>query len=87
MVAGPIETLASMKHLVDQAPSAKPDLQFAVANVPHRTDILGREDLPIIYNDFKLLAWAIPCWNILRSPIALARFCEHYSCKSTWRGV
>jgi lysophospholipase L1-like esterase len=81
-VSGPIETLASMKHLIDQARSAKPDLKFAIANVPYRTDMPGREDLPAntkIYND--MLARSIPSWSTPKSPIALVRFCEHYSCK------
>ncbi|KAL2021855.1 hypothetical protein VTK56DRAFT_6450 [Thermocarpiscus australiensis] len=83
-VTGPADTIASMKCLIDQARSAKPDLKFAIANVPHRTDIPGREDLPVntdIYN--ALLARWIPAWSSPESPIALVRFCENYSCSGT----
>ncbi|KAK4238771.1 carbohydrate esterase [Achaetomium macrosporum] len=81
---GPIETLASIKQLIDQARSTKPDIKFAVANIPHRTCLPGREDLPRdtdLYND--MLARAIPYWSSPRSPIALVRFCENYSCGGT----
>lgn len=52
-VTGPNDTLASMKTFVDEARSAKPDIKFAIANVPQRADLPGREDLPLntdIYN-------------------------------------
>lgn len=81
-VSGPSDTLASVKYLVDQARSVKPDLKFAVANVPHRTDLRGREDLPLntdIYN--AMLARWIPGWSSPESPVALVRFCENYSCE------
>ncbi|KAK4101223.1 carbohydrate esterase family 3 protein [Parathielavia hyrcaniae] len=80
-VSGPVETLASMKHLVDRARSAKPDLKFAMADIPYRTDLPDREDLPVstkIYND--LLARSVPYWSTAESPVALVRFCENYSC-------
>lgn len=79
---GPIETLACMKHLIQHARSAKPDLKFAIANVPHRTDLPGREDLPVDTNVYNgMLARSIPDWSSPISPIALVRFCENYSCK------
>ncbi|KAK4120655.1 carbohydrate esterase family 3 protein [Parathielavia appendiculata] len=80
-VSGPVETLASMKHLVDHARSAKTDLKFAIADVPYRTDLPGRGDLPVstkIYND--MLAQSIPYWSTAKSPIALVQFCKNYSC-------
>ncbi|KAK1760362.1 receptor-type tyrosine-protein phosphatase F [Echria macrotheca] len=78
-VSGPHDTLASMEQLVRQARSAKPDLQFAIANVPHRTFLPGREDLPANTNEYNaLLARAIPAWSTPESPIALVRFCENY---------
>ncbi|KAL2133203.1 hypothetical protein VTI74DRAFT_2748 [Chaetomium olivicolor] len=83
-VSGPRQLLADMKHLIDEARCAKPDLQFAVADVPHRTDLPGREDLPAktdLYNS--LLAAAIPRWSTQASPVALVRFCENYSCGGT----
>jgi tetraacyldisaccharide-1-P 4'-kinase len=36
-----------MKTLVGQARAAKPDIDIALANVPQRTAIGGREDLPV----------------------------------------
>lgn len=83
-VTGPKDTLGSIKHLIDEARSVKPDLKFAVANVPHRTDLPGRSDLAVntdIYN--ALLARSIPRWSLPESPIALVRLCENYSCESS----
>ncbi|KAK3348848.1 carbohydrate esterase family 3 protein [Lasiosphaeria hispida] len=80
-VSGPVETLSSMRHLVEEARSAKPDLKFAIANVPHRTCLPGREDLPVNTNRYnQMLALAIPRWSTAKSPIALVKFCENYSC-------
>lgn len=79
---GPGDTLASIKHLIDRARAAKPNLKFAIANVPQRTHLPGREDLPVdteIYNH--LLSLSIPRWSSSESPVALVRFCENYSCK------
>lgn len=82
-VSGPQDTLDSMERLVGAARSAKPDLQFAIANVPHRTLLPGREDIPFNTNVYNtLLARAIPAWSSPESPIALVRFCENYSCES-----
>lgn len=75
--------LRNMKTLIDNARAAKPDLRFAVANVPYRTRIGGREDLVLntdIYNG--LLANAIPGWSTAQSPIELVYFRENYSCMS-----
>ncbi|KAH6845608.1 carbohydrate esterase family 3 protein [Chaetomium sp. MPI-CAGE-AT-0009] len=83
-MCGPVPTLASIGHLIEKARSAKPDLKFAVANVPQRTDIPGREDLPRdtdLYN--RMLAQGILGWNTLKSPVALVCFCENYSCGGT----
>ncbi|EAQ90467.1 hypothetical protein CHGG_02402 [Chaetomium globosum CBS 148.51] len=80
-MCGPAVTLASIGQLLEEARSAKPDLKFAVANVPQRTDIPGREDLPRdtdLYND--MLAQAIHSWDTVKSPVALVCFCENYSC-------
>ncbi|KAK0724340.1 SGNH hydrolase-type esterase domain-containing protein [Lasiosphaeris hirsuta] len=80
-VSGPVETLSSMRRLVEAARSAKPDLKFAIANVPHRTWLPGREDLPVNTNRYnQMLALAIPRWSTDESPVALVKFCENYSC-------
>ncbi|KAK3317238.1 carbohydrate esterase family 3 protein [Cercophora scortea] len=77
----PALVLASIKFLVNQARSAKPDLKFAIANVPQRTFIPGREDLPGSTDAYNaLLARSIPRWSTEGSPVALVRLCENYSC-------
>jgi lysophospholipase L1-like esterase len=81
-MCGPGPTLASIGDLIEEARSAKPDLKFAVANVPQRTDIPGREDLPRdtdLYNH--MLVQEITHWNTPKSPVALVCFCENYSCE------
>ncbi|MFI5899116.1 phosphatidylinositol-specific phospholipase C domain-containing protein [Streptomyces cyaneofuscatus] len=74
-------TLASMKKLVDEARAAKPNLKFAVANVPQRTKIGGRDDLitkTTAYN--KALAEAIPGWHSSSSPVKLVDWAGAYDC-------
>ena len=81
-VSGPEGTLASMKELVDQARSAKPDLKFAIANVPFRSLVPGFAELPAITGRYnKLLASAVAEWSTDKSPIALVHCCENYSCR------
>jgi lysophospholipase L1-like esterase len=80
-VSGPRDTLGSIRQLVERARSAKPDLKFAIADVPHRTFVPGLEDLPARTDEYNaLLAKAIPGWSTAESPVALVRFCENYSC-------
>jgi lysophospholipase L1-like esterase len=77
-------TLASMKTLVDEARAAKPDIKFAIANVPQRTSMDGREDLPLKTDEYNtMLKNAIPLWSTATSPIALVRFRENYSCETS----
>jgi len=81
-VSGPDGTLASIKSLVDNARSAKPDLKVALANVPQRTKIDGRADLPAntdAYN--RMLASAIPSWSTAQSPVKLVDWRGNYSCE------
>lgn len=80
-VSGPEGTLDSMKELVDQARAAKPDIKFALANVPQRTFIGGREDLPVKTNNYnRMLAAAVPRWSTAASRVALVDWRGHYSC-------
>ncbi|KAK0610141.1 SGNH hydrolase-type esterase domain-containing protein, partial [Bombardia bombarda] len=80
-VGGPDETLANIKAIVDRARVAKPNLKFAIADVPQRTAIPGRDELPYEIRTFNwLLARAIPIWSTDESPIGLAAFCDNYSC-------
>lgn len=81
-VSGPEGTLASMKALVDNARAARPNLKFALANVPQRTRIDGRADLPVntdIYN--RMLADAVPRWSTAASPVRLVDWRGNYSCE------
>ncbi|MEE1782149.1 fibronectin type III domain-containing protein [Streptomyces sp. SP17BM10] len=80
-VSGPEGTVDSMRTLVDRARAVKPDLNFALANVPQRTFIGGRDDLPgntTKYNS--MLADAIPSWNTGKSRVALVDWAGNYSC-------
>ncbi|KAL2118759.1 hypothetical protein VTJ04DRAFT_5718 [Mycothermus thermophilus] len=77
----PDEVLESIKTLVDRARAVKADIKFAIADVPHRTDLPGREDLPVNTDRYnEMLAREILGWSRPESPIALVRFCENYSC-------
>jgi lysophospholipase L1-like esterase len=83
-VSGPQGTLDSMKTLVDEARAAKPNIKFALANVPQRSFIGGRDDLPIntdIYN--QMLAAAIPTWSTPDSRVELVDWRGNYSCETT----
>ncbi len=85
-VTGPEDTIENMRRLVDQARSAKPNIKFAIANVPHRTHMSGREDLPVNTDKYNaLLADAVASWSTAESPVALVRFCENYSCEDHHR--
>lgn len=80
-VSGPEGTLDSMRTLVSEARAAKPDINFALANVPQRTRIGGREDLIVntdAYN--RMLADAIPQWSTILSPVALVDWRGNYGC-------
>ncbi|KAK4166999.1 receptor-type tyrosine-protein phosphatase F [Cladorrhinum sp. PSN259] len=79
--SSPSTTLQHMKALIDNARLVKPDVKFAVANVPHRTDIPGQEWLGLntdIYN--ALMARRLPSWETRKSEVRLVRLCDNYSC-------
>ncbi|KAF2255435.1 hypothetical protein BU26DRAFT_448876, partial [Trematosphaeria pertusa] len=81
-ISGPDGLLSDMKTLIDNARGAKGNIKFAVANVPYRTRIGGREDLPIITDEYNsMLDSAIPSWSTSNSPIKLVLFRENYSCE------
>lgn len=74
-------TLSSIKILVTNARVANPNLKFAIANVPMRTNI-GRADLPAMTDGYNaLLADAIPQWSTSESPVELVELRENYSCE------
>jgi lysophospholipase L1-like esterase len=75
-------TLDSIHTLINNARAANPTIKFAVANVPQRSFISGREDLSIstnIYNS--LLCNTIPKWSITASPIHVVKLEENYNCQ------
>ncbi|UNI13244.1 hypothetical protein JDV02_000002 [Purpureocillium takamizusanense] len=75
-------TIDSMDTLISNARAVNPELQFAVANVPQRSFIGGREDLvknTNIYNN--LLPNAISKWSTHQSPIHLVDLEQNYNCQ------
>jgi lysophospholipase L1-like esterase len=77
-------TLDSIITLINNARAANPNLKFAIANVPQRTFIGGRNDLPLntdIYNG--LLNNVIPGWSTTQSPVHLVHLQENYDCETT----
>ncbi|KAE8167238.1 hypothetical protein BDV40DRAFT_284981 [Aspergillus tamarii] len=75
-------TLDSIHTLISNARAANPKIKFAIANVPQRSFIGGREDLPVstnIYNS--LLRDTIPKWSTTASPIHLVELEENYNCQ------
>jgi lysophospholipase L1-like esterase len=80
-VNGPDGLLSDMKSLIDNARSAKDNIKFAIANVPHRMRLDGRQDLIDNTNTYNAkLATAIPSWSTTNSPIKLVALNENYSC-------
>ncbi|KFY44339.1 hypothetical protein V494_01523 [Pseudogymnoascus sp. VKM F-4513 (FW-928)] len=74
-------TLRSMNELVGQARAAKPDIKFAIANIPHRTFIGGRQDLVDKTNQYnEMLGPAVAAWNQPSSPVGLVDLNGAYSC-------
>lgn len=72
-------TLESMQNLVKHAREANPRLKFVLANVPQRTYMEGREDLPANTDKYnELLLKAVPEWTSKQSPIHVAKLRESY---------
>ena len=72
-------TIDSVNTFVANARAANPDVKIALANVPQRTFISGREDLvknTEIYN--QLLPEYIAQWTTKKSPIHLVELEENY---------
>lgn len=75
-------TIDSIGTLIANARSVNPNLKFAIANVPQRSFIGGRQDLvdnTNIYNG--LLPGAISQWSTAQSPIHLVKLQENYDCE------
>lgn len=72
--------LKNMEKFVANARAAKPDVKFAIGNVPHRSR--PDDDLPERIDNYnKLLAEAIPKWSTDISPIEFVHMREGFSCE------
>jgi lysophospholipase L1-like esterase len=81
-VNGPEGTLADMKAFIDNARSGKRDIKFAIANIPQRTFIGGRDDLPISTDKYNsMLGDACASWSTDQSPVKVVHLRETYDCK------
>ncbi|KAJ4347170.1 uncharacterized protein N0V89_011108 [Didymosphaeria variabile] len=75
-------TLASIQTLITNARSVNPSLKFAVANIPHRTHIGGRDDLVSgtdLYNG--QLPGLLSRMSTTQSPIHLVDIAGNYDCQ------
>ncbi|KAL7934262.1 hypothetical protein V8C35DRAFT_327188 [Trichoderma chlorosporum] len=80
-VSDAIGTLQSMNTFIQNARAAKPDIAFAVANVPQRLFIGGRDDLITKTDDYNgALPALLQSLSTTESPIQLVEFRENYSC-------
>lgn len=76
----PMDAVASLYGLINNARKANPKLKFAVANIPQRS-FIGRYDLPVSTVEYNsILRLALPQWSTEQSPIHLVELQEHYSC-------
>ncbi|MGX4695386.1 GDSL-type esterase/lipase family protein (plasmid) [Streptomyces sp. JNUCC 63] len=74
-------TLASVETIIDQARAAQPGVDFAVATVPHRSKIGGRDDLITKTDNYnRLLANAAPRWSKAISQVEVVDWQNGYSC-------
>ncbi|KAF1959976.1 hypothetical protein CC80DRAFT_584790 [Byssothecium circinans] len=77
-------TLASIQTLITNARSVNPSLKFAVANIPHRTHIGGRDDLvqnTDIYNS--QLSGLLSTMSTAPSPIHVVDIPRNYACQDS----
>ncbi|KFY31523.1 hypothetical protein V493_01031 [Pseudogymnoascus sp. VKM F-4281 (FW-2241)] len=75
-------TIDSIATLIANARSVNPNIKFAVATVPQRKFIGGREDLvenTNIYNN--LLPGSIAKWTTSQSPVYLVDLSNNYDCR------
>ena len=75
-------TLDSMTQFVVSARQGKQDVNFLIGNIPMRTHIGGRDDLPVqteAYNS--LLKDAVSRWNQDNSRVALVDVRHDYACE------
>jgi hypothetical protein len=81
-VNGPDGLLSDMKALVDNAREVKSDIKFAIADVPQRKRLEGRQDLIEGTEEYNgKLAEMIKEWDREGSRVELVELCENYGCK------
>ncbi|KAL7795689.1 hypothetical protein V8C43DRAFT_304570 [Trichoderma afarasin] len=74
-------TLQSLTAFIKNARAAKPDIGFAIANIPQRLFIGGRDDLITKTDDYNgALPGLFLSLSTTESPIKLVQFRENYSC-------
>jgi lysophospholipase L1-like esterase len=80
-VSDAMGALQSMEQLVSNARAIKADIKIAIANIPQRTYLNGRDDLVANTNQYNdLLKSAITAWTQAGSPIGLVDLYGSYSC-------
>lgn len=76
-------TIASVKDIVDQVRLVNPAVKFAIANVPQRLRLAGREDLVNNINAYNFhLPGAISGWSTYQSPVYLVDIAKYYACNA-----
>ncbi|KAF3066283.1 hypothetical protein CFAM422_009276 [Trichoderma lentiforme] len=81
-VSDALGTIQSMTTFIQNARAAKADIAFAVANIPQRLFIGGRNDLITKTDDYNaLLPALLQDLSTSESPIQLVQFRENYSCE------
>ncbi len=77
-------TLGSIQALISNARSVNPSLKFAVANVPHRSHIVGRDDLVTMTEQYNsILPGFLTQMSTAQSPIHLVDIAGNYDCHDT----
>ncbi|KAK5996381.1 hypothetical protein PT974_01715 [Cladobotryum mycophilum] len=74
-------TLLNLVTFINNARAAQPSLAFAIANIPHRSLIGGREDLIANTDNYNAaLPSLLKTMSTPKSPIYLVQFRENYDC-------
>lgn len=74
-------TLNNIVTFVSNARSAKPDIKLAIANIPQRSFIGGRNDLITKTDDYNAaLPGLLDSLYTAESPVYIVQFRENYQC-------
>ncbi|KAF1971713.1 carbohydrate esterase family 3 protein [Bimuria novae-zelandiae CBS 107.79] len=77
-------TLASIQSLITNARSVNPNMKFAVANIPHRTHINGRDDLATGTDEYnRRLPDLLTSMSTSQSPVHLVDIADNYACSDS----